>query len=568
MTRRIVPSRTKTAEWKAPRALAVTVAAVTLLLTGCSGSGGATSADSQAALRSINDRDPTTLMDCGDLRLPITQFPKNFNPLWAGTPSDFANLMRAASYPRAFSIQADGSLALDTDYFTSVQETAADPQVITYTINPQAQWSDGTPITWEDIRAQAHALSGTDPRYQPISTAGYDRILSVERGANDRQAIVTYRAPFAEWRAMLSGYNVLLPQSITAQPDTFISATSSTSGPSAGPFLIANADPKDQQIRLLRNPKWWGRKPRLASVTLVTVDPHGTSAALHDNKIDALDLSTAMQVAAAERIPGMAIRRSSAMAVWGVFYSASKDSVLSDAALRRAITRGIDRKTIVDVTQRGLTDNPTPSNNHLFANGQTGYRDNSAPYDYDSDQANRDLDALGWKRGDDGWRYKDGQRLRLLDYYIDSPADDLLAQLLQNSLDAIGVDLEINDVAARDAQTYRPAFDLIQDVRYTGPFPLSIMASTLRSGAMWNLIGADNPALDDKIAKTLDEPGEGASAVADSVDKQLWLDGYSVPLVRLPGITAVRGDLANYGAFGQSDIDFTAVGYIPGTTSC
>jgi peptide/nickel transport system substrate-binding protein len=87
------------ADGSRPR-LMVIVAVASLLLAGCFGSGGTTSPSTRVGPRSINERDPATLLDCGDLRLPITQFPENFNPLWAGTPPDYASLVKAASYPR------------------------------------------------------------------------------------------------------------------------------------------------------------------------------------------------------------------------------------------------------------------------------------------------------------------------------------------------------------------------------------------------------------------------------------------------------------------------------------
>ena len=67
--------------------------------------------------------------------------------------------------PRAFRIASDGSTTVNTDYFTSVELTGTDPQVVTYTINPKAVWSDGTPITWEDIKSQIDATSGKDKAF-------------------------------------------------------------------------------------------------------------------------------------------------------------------------------------------------------------------------------------------------------------------------------------------------------------------------------------------------------------------------------------------------------------------
>ena len=69
-----------------------------------------------------------------------------------------------------------GRLTVNTDYFTSVELTSTNPQVVTYTINPKAVWSDGTPITWEDIASQINATSGKDKAFAIASPNGSDRV--------------------------------------------------------------------------------------------------------------------------------------------------------------------------------------------------------------------------------------------------------------------------------------------------------------------------------------------------------------------------------------------------------
>ena len=133
--------------------------------------------------------------------------------------------------PRAFRIAADGSMTLNTDYFTGAELTSTNPQVVTWTINPKAVWSDGTPITWEDIASQFHATSGKDKAFASASPNGADRVESVTRGVDDRQAIVKFAKPYAEWRGMLSGNTMLLPKSMTATPEAFNKGQLSGPGP-------------------------------------------------------------------------------------------------------------------------------------------------------------------------------------------------------------------------------------------------------------------------------------------------------------------------------------------------
>lgn len=166
----------------------------------------------------INPRDPATLRDGGDLRLALTAFPPNFNILHIdGNSAEVAAMMKA-TLPRAFIIGPDGSTTVDTNYFTSIELTGTAPQVVTYTINPKAVWSDGTPITWEDIASQVHALSGADKNFEIAGPSGAERVASVTRGVDDRQAVMTFAKPYAEWRGMFAGNGMLLPKSMTATP--------------------------------------------------------------------------------------------------------------------------------------------------------------------------------------------------------------------------------------------------------------------------------------------------------------------------------------------------------------
>ncbi|MDT5146786.1 MAG: glutathione transport system substrate-binding protein, partial [Mycobacterium sp.] len=205
--------------------MAASLCAVALVVSGCSPAINlAPPAGNNAQIGStsdVNPQDPATLRDGGDLRLALSDFPPNFNILNIdGNSAETAGMMKA-TLPRAFVIGPDGSTTVDTDYFTSVELTGTNPQVVTYTINPKAVWSDGTPVTWQDIAAQIHATSGADKAFDIAGTSGAERVASVTRGVDDRQAIMTFAQPYAEWRGMFAGNGMLLPASMTSTPEAF-----------------------------------------------------------------------------------------------------------------------------------------------------------------------------------------------------------------------------------------------------------------------------------------------------------------------------------------------------------
>ncbi len=185
--------------------------------------------------------------------MALTEYPSNFNSLHVdGNQADSGAMLRA-TMPRAFRVGSDGSTTVNTDYFTNVELTSESPQVVTYTINPKAVWSDGTPITWDDIASQINATSGKNKEFRIASANGADRVEKVTRGVDDRQAVVTFAKPFSDWRGMFAGNTMLLPKSMTSNPEVFNKGQLDRPGPSAGPFIVTSLDRTAQRITLTRN---------------------------------------------------------------------------------------------------------------------------------------------------------------------------------------------------------------------------------------------------------------------------------------------------------------------------
>ncbi|ORB69552.1 hypothetical protein BST45_09300 [Mycobacterium shinjukuense] len=540
-----------------------------MAVSGCSAGGQLTPAPAGnttlGTTSDINPRDPATLQDGGNLRLSLSDFPPNFNILHIdGNSAEVAGMLKA-TLPSAFVIGPDGSATVNTDYFTSVELTRTAPQIITYTINPKAVWSDGTPITWRDIASQIHATSGVDKRFEIASPNGADRVASVTRGVDDRQAIVTFAKPYAEWRGMFAGNGMLLPASVTATPEVFNKGQLDAPGPSAGPFIVSTLDRATQRITLTRNPKWWGNRPRLDTITYLVLDDAARLPALQNKTIDATGIGSLDQLTIAERTRGIAIRRAPAPS-WSHFtFNGAPGSILADTALRLAVCRGIDRRTIAKVALYGLSSDPAPLNNHIFVAGQEGYQDNSGVVAYDPDRAKRELDALGW-RLNGKFREKGGRRLVVRMLFYDAQGSRQFAQIAQHSLAQVGVQLELQ---SRSGSGFFSnyinvgAFDIALFGWVGDAFPLSALTQIYASDGESNFGKIGSPQIDAAIQQTLEEldPGK-ARVLANEVDKLIWAEGFSLTLTQSPGTVAVRSTLANFGARGLADLDYTAIGFI------
>ncbi len=550
------------------RLLAVGVAA-TVLAAGCSAGTQSTPAPGGNAevgsVSDINPKDPATLAQGGNLRLAIGAMPSNYNTLNIdGNEADTASVLRP-TMPRAFVIAADGTMKVNTDYFTNVELTKADPQVVTYTINPNATWSDGMPITWEDIAAQINATSGKDKAFAIASPNGSDRVASVTRGVDDRQAVMTFAQNYPEWRGMFAGNTMLLPKAMTADPDVFNKGQLDGPGPSAGPFMVANVDRTAQRITLTRNPKWWGAPPLLESFTFLALDDAARIPALQNKTIDATGIASLDELQIARSTDGISIRRAPGPSWYHMTFNGAPGAILSDKALRQAVAKGIDRQAIVTVTQRGLVDNPTPLGNHVFVAGQEGYQDNSAVVAYDPEKAKSELDALGWKLNGE-FREKDGKKLVIRNVLYDSQAGRQVAQVAQNSLAQIGVKLELDVKPASGFFTDYVTvgdFDITQFSWVGDAFSLCCLNQIFTTGAESNFGKISSPAIDAKVEEVLDEldPAK-ARALANEVDALLWEEVFSLALYQSPGNVAVRSTLANFGPAGMGDLNYSAIGFM------
>jgi peptide/nickel transport system substrate-binding protein len=551
------------------RRFAVIALVAGLTLTACSGGTQETpSAGGSAEVGTtsdINPQDPAKLQQGGNLRLALTEFPVNFNQLHIdGNTGDVGTIARA-TLPRAFRVGSDGSTTVNTDYFTSVELTSTSPQVVTYTINPKAVWSDGTPITWEDIAADINATNGKDKAFAIASSAGSDRVASVTRGVDDRQAVVTFAKPYAEWRGFFSGNTPLVPKSVVATPELFNKAQLSGPGPSAGPFIVSAVDRTAQRIVLTRNPKWWGAPPLLDSITFLVLDDAARIPALQNNTIDATGLASLDELTIARRTPGVSIRRAPGLSWYHFTFNGAPGSILADKALRLAISRGIDRQTIADVSQRGLSDKPAALNNHIYVAGQKGYQDNSEIVAFDPEKAKQELDALGWRMNGQ-FREKDGRQLEIRDVFYDAQTTKQIAQVAQNSLAQIGVKLDL--VTARGGSLFTDYvtvgnFDIAQFAWGADAFALCCLTQIYTTGAESNFGKISSPEIDAKAEQTLDElDADKARMLANELDKLIWAEGFSLPLFQSSGNVAVRSTLANFGAFGLADVDYTKIGFM------
>ncbi len=155
--------------------------------------------------------------------------------------------------------------------------------------------------------------------------------------------------------------------------------------------------------------------------------------------------------------------------------------LLGDRLLRRALAMGIDRQTLATgIFGTGTVAPPGPMSQLLWINSP-----DIRTLPYDTAAAARLLDSLGWRLGEDGWRARGTTALRF-DILVPgtSPSRRDLAQALQQSWKAIGVDVTITavDFPVFNQRLARGAFDSYIGAWLDEPSPRSLADQWTRGG--------------------------------------------------------------------------------------
>ena len=255
--------------------------------------------------------------------------------------------MLGALLPQLFRVDAAGRTAgwLADD---ATVRAAPDGSTATFSLRTGARWSDGTPITVEDLRFTLATVRGpawAGPR------AGYDRLTAVEE--NHGEVTFRFDGPFPGWRRLFSGADFVLPAHRLAGKDLRVEWKH---GPDTfgGPFRLGPVTP-GLSIRLERNESWWGGPARAAViVVLVVPDVRTMEQLLARGELDvAWPPVTSNRVGRFRAIPGVEV---SVAEPGGALEALVANTASVPAERRRAYLGLANRDRFVDVLLAGEAD--------------------------------------------------------------------------------------------------------------------------------------------------------------------------------------------------------------------
>jgi peptide/nickel transport system substrate-binding protein len=469
-------------------------------------------------------------------------------------------------------------------------DTDAARDRVTFHLNPQARFSDGTPITADDVIFTFNLLK---EKGRPQQRAAFNLVKSVDSpdpltvhfdltGINDREMPMT-----------LGFLPVLSKRHV--DPKTF-DDTTLVPPIASGPYRIAAVIP-GQRLTLQKNPDYWGNalpiRAGMFNFDTVTIDYYrddngmfeALKAGLCDYRLetDPTRWMTGYDVAAAHdgRIARETIHSGLPKGMEGFAFN-TRRSIFADVRVREALGDMFDFEWMNSVLFGGLyrRTNSFFADSELSSAGRPAdarERALLAPYPQavrpdilDGTWALSSTDASGRDRRparaalallkQAGYTLRDGQLVShegtplSFEIMVTNRSQERLALAFSESLERIGVTAKVRNVDEVQYQRRRQAFDfdMMLGTWTASPSPGAEQRSRWGSAsadqeASFNLAGARSPAIDAMIAAMLSaDSQEDFIAAVRAYDRVLLSGFYIIPIYHSPDQwVAYSGKLAH-----------------------
>ena len=332
-----------------------------------------------------------------------------------------------------------------------------DMKTVTWKLREGLKWSDGQPLTSDDIKFTWEAVS--NPSSGAFNqTAGFDLIESIET-PDDVPALVHSTEPFVGYLGQFSA--ALLPRHATGQPEEMSTWAYNMKPIAAGPFIVTDWR-SGESITMDRNPNYYEEgKPYLDKLVFRIIPEPAAQTALMINGEAHVHLWPGEDKVVYDEALNGAGQQVLVPGIWNMAIDfnlsrpgdddpsgAEPHPMLGDIRVRQAISHAIDYDTLITEVLNGqVTSSTSP-----FAYGW--YKcDIPRMYNYDVEKAKALLTEAGWVEGPDGIRVaqgaqyaEDGTRLSMeLQGYTSFDPLDRTEQFIVENLKAVGIEANIQN---------------------------------------------------------------------------------------------------------------------------
>lgn len=437
-----------------------------------------------------------------------------FNPLFAEsaydsyiTESIFASLLRP---------QKDGSY----EPWLADMSVSDDNKTFTFAIKDGAKFSDGQPVTAEDVAFTITMLYDKDydgpsdvMQHAPLVGAQEykDGTATSIAGIKvvDEKTIEFTTTDVKVLATSVFGTTGIMPKHVYGDAykqgnlggirDLF------TKPVGAGPYALTEYHP-GQEVRLVANENYIEGTPAIKNMIFKTTTEETAMQLVQTGETDFQDGTVSKDQVEEIQALGFADQVLNPTNGYGYIAFNNNDPKYADPKVRQALTYGLNRQEIIDIVFQGYANTVNiPQSKVSWA-----YTDEVNGYEYDPEKAKQLLDEAGWVVGADGIREKDGVKFKI-NFSASSPnsVNEALIPVAQKNYKDLGIEFVADQMD----------FNTILDKYNKGNYEMLFLASSLtpdpqdsegtfRTGGSQNKTGYSNPKIDElyqKAGSTLDQ---------------------------------------------------------------
>ncbi|WP_419926982.1 ABC transporter family substrate-binding protein [Candidatus Poriferisocius sp.] len=472
----------------------------------------------------------------------------NFNNLTAADQLLAGRQIMRAVWPTCVRVRPDFSFE---PYFCESLPTVIteDPLVVEYRLREDATWSDGTPVSSDDLVFFFENCNeaGDDCG----STAGFD---SAELEVLDDKAVRLSwpeGQPYVEYIQLFSG-----PFPPAHLGRDWSDGFRADPGVGAGPYVVDDYNP-GSDLTLVANPTWFGGEPAIDEVTFRFISDVGNlPLALENGEVDVIYPQPQVDlVEQVNRIGGV----ESSVTFGPTWEHITFNTAAVPLEARRAVALALDRELIVAALMRPFSESAQTLGNRIFVNGQSQYEDHT-PAEFqqrDPAAARAVLEEAGWELDGDVYA-KDGRRLSLrIRTTGGNNRREQFQELVQNQLAEAGIAITIDNLPG--GEIFGPVFGSTNDPPGPpGDFDLVIFAwvgGPLPAAAALQVFGTgsdSNPGayVDDRVNDLLTEATftldlDRQAELLNQADALMWETLPNMPVYQLPFFLAWNDKIQN-----------------------
>ncbi len=310
----------------------------------------------------------------------------------------------------------DGNLVPD---LAESWEMAEDGTSFTYHLREDACFSDGTPVTAQDVK-----FTYDRAKEMPKTKSNTSKIQEVVVD-NDHQVTIKLTEKYAPFKTIVTSSNlsIVSEAAVTAAGDAYGDVNNILG---SGPFVCTEWTPNDHYV-LTRNENYWDEMPIATTITCRVI-PEGSARtiALETGEVDLVWNVDAIDCVNVEANQDLKLLSQPSSSIEYVGMNTTKE-IFADQRVRQAINYALDKEVFVDTIIEGRGQIA----NSYINSAIPGYDPDQEGYPYDPEKAKELLVEAG---------YPDGFDCKI---YVNGDTRTRSAQVLQAQLAEIGINVEI-----------------------------------------------------------------------------------------------------------------------------